>query len=85
MKSSMKGKTVLATGATNGIGLVTARELARMGAQTGRNLAESPQIEGVTGKYFFDYKAINSNLLSHDMALTGKLWLVRLESTGEAI
>jgi NAD(P)-dependent dehydrogenase (short-subunit alcohol dehydrogenase family) len=33
MDISMKGKTVLVTGGTNGIGLVTARELARMGAQ----------------------------------------------------
>ena len=33
MENSMKGKTVLVTGGTNGLGLVTARELARMGAQ----------------------------------------------------
>ena len=33
MDASMKGKTVLVTGGTNGIGLITARELARMGAQ----------------------------------------------------
>jgi NAD(P)-dependent dehydrogenase (short-subunit alcohol dehydrogenase family) len=33
MKLSMQGKKVLVTGATNGIGLVTAREMARMGAQ----------------------------------------------------
>ncbi len=33
MTTSMEGKTVLVTGATNGIGKVTARELARMGAR----------------------------------------------------
>ena len=41
MEGLMKGKTVLLSGGTNGIGLVTARELARMGAQVtivGRNL-----------------------------------------------
>ncbi len=34
MPQSMQGKTVIVTGATSGIGLVTARELARLGAQT---------------------------------------------------
>jgi NAD(P)-dependent dehydrogenase (short-subunit alcohol dehydrogenase family) len=34
MSQSMQGKTVIVTGATSGIGLVTARELARLGAQT---------------------------------------------------
>lgn len=33
MATSINGKTILITGATNGIGLVTARELARLGAQ----------------------------------------------------
>jgi NAD(P)-dependent dehydrogenase (short-subunit alcohol dehydrogenase family) len=32
LKGTMEGKTCLVTGATNGIGLVTAQELARMGA-----------------------------------------------------
>jgi len=33
METPLKGKTVLVTGATNGIGLVTARKLSRMGGQ----------------------------------------------------
>jgi NAD(P)-dependent dehydrogenase (short-subunit alcohol dehydrogenase family) len=33
MESSLKSKTVLVTGGTNGIGLITARELARLGGQ----------------------------------------------------
>lgn len=42
MTASMAGKTVLVTGATGGIGLVTARELARMGARVWV-LGRSPQ------------------------------------------
>ncbi len=56
MESSMKGKTVLVTGATNGIGLVTARELARLGGQVtivSRNAAKctavAEQIHASTG------------------------------------
>ena len=50
MDISMKGKTVLVTGATNGIGLVTARELARMGAQVtivSRNAEKCAQVAEV--------------------------------------
>ncbi len=46
MGPSMNGKTILITGATNGIGLITARELARLGAQTiivGRNAQKCAQ------------------------------------------
>jgi retinol dehydrogenase-14 len=57
MDNSMQGKVVLVSGATNGIGLVTARELARLGGQVtiiGRNAAKcaevSEQIRMQTGE-----------------------------------
>ena len=49
MANSLEGKTILVTGGTNGIGLVTARELARMGAQvtiTGRSAEKSALVAG---------------------------------------
>ena len=56
MPTSLQGKAILVTGATNGIGLVTARELAKMGAQVTivcRNAekcaAVARQIEAETG------------------------------------
>jgi len=56
METSIKGKTVLITGATNGIGLVTARELARQGGQVTivsrsaeKCAAVADQIKGQTG------------------------------------
>lgn len=46
MANTMQGKTVLVSGATNGIGKVTARELAKMGSQVviiGRNKARTQE------------------------------------------
>jgi NAD(P)-dependent dehydrogenase (short-subunit alcohol dehydrogenase family) len=55
------------------------------GALTSIYLASSPELEGVTGKYFFDCKAVNSSPLSHDQALAEKLWRVSLELTGRTL
>jgi NAD(P)-dependent dehydrogenase (short-subunit alcohol dehydrogenase family) len=49
MGSKIEGKTVLVTGATNGIGLVTARELSRMGAHVvivSRNAEKCAMVAG---------------------------------------
>jgi retinol dehydrogenase-14 len=56
------------------------------GADTAVYLASSPEVEGVTGRYFAGRKAKKSNKSSYDNAATARLWevsagLVRL--TGE--
>jgi NAD(P)-dependent dehydrogenase (short-subunit alcohol dehydrogenase family) len=54
------------------------------GAQTSIYLASSPEVEGVSGKYFVDCKAVESSPISYDQALAEKLWQVSLELTGKA-
>ena len=54
------------------------------GAQTSIYLASSPEVEGVSGKYFIDCKAVDSSPRSHDQALAEKLWQVSLELTSKA-
>jgi len=46
------------------------------GAQTGIYLATSPEVEGVTGKYFVKRKAVPSSPASYDVATAGRLWEV---------
>jgi NAD(P)-dependent dehydrogenase (short-subunit alcohol dehydrogenase family) len=55
------------------------------GAQTSIYLASSPEVEGVTGKYFVDCKAVDSSPISYDKTLAEKLWQVSLELTSKAI
>jgi len=55
------------------------------GAQTSIYLATSPEMDGVTGKYFADQKPINSDPGTYDLVAAQKLWhmslgLVNLES-----
>ena len=55
------------------------------GAQTSIYLASSPEVEGVSGKYFVDCKPAETNPLANDQALAEKLWQASLELTGKAI
>jgi len=54
------------------------------GARTSIYLASSPEVEGVTGKYFFDCKEVPSSPLSYDPDMAAKLWQVSLELTGNS-
>lgn len=49
------------------------------GASTGIYLASSMEVEGVSGKYFVDKQPIDSDPLSYDQALAGRLWDTSLE------
>jgi NAD(P)-dependent dehydrogenase (short-subunit alcohol dehydrogenase family) len=44
------------------------------GAETSIYLASSPDVEGVTGKYFSDRRAVQSSAASYDQAAARKLW-----------
>ncbi len=52
------------------------------GAETSMYLASSPEVEGVTGKYFYECKPVPSSSLSYDRALQERLSQVSLELTG---
>lgn len=69
-----------------GVALWTAQKLFAIspakGARTSIYLASSPDVEGVTGKYFDASKETASHALSHDEALQDKLWSVSAKMTG---
>ena len=52
------------------------------GAQTGVYLATSPEVEGVTGKYFVNRKAVPSSPASYDTTIASRLWEVSEKYTG---
>lgn len=52
------------------------------GAATSIYLASSPEVEGVTGKYFERGKPVASSQESHDEALAQRLWEVSSRLTG---
>ena len=52
------------------------------GAQTPIYLASSPDVEGVTGRYFANLKPRNSNRLSYDALACARLWQASAELVG---
>lgn len=54
------------------------------GAQTSIYLATSPEVEGVTGKYFVKCKAVPSSPASYDTATARRLWEVSAALTNLA-
>ncbi len=54
------------------------------GAKTSIYLASSPEVEGVTGKYFVKCKEVPSSPRSRDRAVAERLWRVSEELTGGA-
>jgi retinol dehydrogenase-14 len=53
------------------------------GATTPLYLALSPDVEGVTGKYFKNSRPATSSLISHDAVIGARLWNLSLRLTGE--
>lgn len=54
------------------------------GAETSLFLAASPEVEGVTGKYFDNCRMVSSSPVSYDEQAAKQLWQVSLEMTGLA-
>jgi NAD(P)-dependent dehydrogenase (short-subunit alcohol dehydrogenase family) len=52
------------------------------GAKTNIYLASSPEVEGVTGKYFINCKEVRSSRASHDPESARRLWEESLKLTG---
>lgn len=55
------------------------------GARTSIYLASSPEVEGVTGKYFVNSKPVRSSPVSYDEAAQRRLWQVSEQMTGLAV
>jgi retinol dehydrogenase 14 len=55
---------------------------ARRGADTAVYLASSPEVEGVSGRYFSDRRVKKTNKSSYDTATTARLWQVSADLVG---
>ncbi len=54
---------------------------AEQGAETSIFLASSPEVEGVTGKYFDTKKSIKSSSISYDIQVAARFWQVSEQLT----
>ena len=54
------------------------------GAATSIYVASSPEIDGVSGKYFVNRKAVPSSPASYDEALQERIWNLSLRQTGRS-
>lgn len=52
------------------------------GARTSIYLASSPQVEGITGKYFVEEKPVSSSPQAYDEVVARRLWEVSAEMVG---
>ncbi|MDE0100342.1 MAG: SDR family oxidoreductase [Truepera sp.] len=52
---------------------------AERGARTSIYLAASPEVEGVSGKYFVNCKPVEPYKAAHDLEIAGRLWEVSAE------
>lgn len=52
---------------------------ARQAAKTGVYLASSPEVQGVSGNYYYLKRIVNSSAVSYDADLARRLWRVSLE------
>jgi NAD(P)-dependent dehydrogenase (short-subunit alcohol dehydrogenase family) len=55
------------------------------GAQTSIYLASSPQVEGVTGKYFSSKKETKSSAASYDVDAQKRLWELSVQMVGAKV
>ncbi len=84
LSTNMQGKICMVTGANSGIGKATSLGLGLIfsslgispeeGAKTSIYLASSPDVEGVTGKYFAKSIPRRSAPISYDESLQRQLW-----------
>jgi hypothetical protein len=51
------------------------------GAQTGIYLATSPEVEGITGRYFFKKRPVLSSPISYDKSIGEQLWKISTNLT----